>query len=303
MGNNWIKRFVSVLVSALLIFTQLISIAGCNGKDEDGVKRVSKDSIWFNAKVSAMNGKYKNKKMDSFYCDFLGVYKEGVLIRSEGIVDILNQNYDPENVIDNIDYYSFNGELISSIDVRELLLTREIDDVIISDTEVLFRLHKSVLSEGEKESSRFLLSIDPEAGVIGELEEIESVPAGTFDLKNEEDNIFYEGTWVIGDFTVSQYDKHRGQSFVISKNGKSRTVDLSNDPQFSGVRVDDYIVVSETEILLFCIADKNNFISLNLETGEVKNKDEEYKWLRKIKFITHFLSFEGKTYVKDAYGI
>ena len=303
MGNNWIKRFVSVLVSLLLIFAQIVSVAGCKSKDEDGVKRVAKDSTWFNAKVSAMNGKYKNKKMDSFYCDFLGVYKEGVLIRSEGIVDILNQYYDPENVIDNIDYYSFNGELISSIDVRELLMTREIDDVIISDTEVLFRLHKSVLFEGEKESSRFLLSIDPEAGVIGELEEIESVPAGTFDLKNEEDNIFYEGTWVIGDFTVSQYDKHRGQSFVISKNGKSKTVNLSDNPQLTGVKIYDYIVVSDTEILLVCSSDNVNFIALNLETGEIKIKDEELKWLRKINYFTRLSSFEGKTYVKDAYGV
>ena len=40
--------------------------------------------------------------------------------------------------------------------------------------------------------------------------------------------------------------------------------------------IHDYIVVSETEILLVNFSDKAAFISLNLETGEVKNKDEEY---------------------------
>ncbi|MBQ2155165.1 MAG: hypothetical protein II438_01930, partial [Clostridiales bacterium] len=137
MGNNRIKRFVSVLISMLLVFAQIISVAGCKGKDEDGVKRVSRDSTWFNAKVTGLDGKYKNKKMDSFYCDFLGVYKDGVLIRSEGVIDILNQKSDPDNQFDNIDYYSFSGDLISSFDARELLLDKEIDDVIICDTEVV----------------------------------------------------------------------------------------------------------------------------------------------------------------------
>ena len=99
MGNNRIKRFISALISLFMIFAQIVSFAGCNSKDEDGVKRVSKDSTWFNAKVSGMDGKYKNKKMDSFYCDYIGVYKDGVLIRSEGIVYILNQNYYPDKVI------------------------------------------------------------------------------------------------------------------------------------------------------------------------------------------------------------
>ena len=302
MGNNRIKRFISALISLFMIFAQIVSFAGCNSKDEDGVKRVSKDSTWFNAKVSGMDGKYKNKKMDSFYCDYLGVYKDGVLIRSEGTVDILNQNYDPDNTIDNIDYYSFNGELISSIDVRELLINRDIDDIIISDKEVVFRLHDSVISIGDKENQCYLLSIDPVAGVISGLKEIESVPAGTFNGLDE-NGIFYEGTWVIGDYSVSRYSSNRSTSLLISNNGKSKTVDLSDDPQLAGITVHDYIVVSDTEILLFCPADKVNFISLNLETGETKIKDEELKWLNKIQYFTRLSTFEGKTYVKDAYGV
>ena len=302
MGNNRIKRFVSVLISMLLVFAQIISVAGCKGKDEDGVKRVSRDSTWFNAKVTGLDGKYKNKKMDSFYCDFLGVYKDGVLIRSEGVIDILNQKSDPDNQFDNIDYYSFSGDLISSFDARELLLDKEIDDVIICDTEVVFRMHKNVLLEGEKESKRYLLSIDPETGTVGELKEIEGVPAGTFNGLDE-NGTFYEGTWVIGDYSVSRYSSRRSASFIISKNGKSRIVDLSQDPQFSEVSISDYIIVSETEILLVNFSDKAAFISLNLETGEVKNKDEDYKWLRKIKYFTRLSSFGGKTYVKDAYGV
>ena len=290
MGNNRIKRFVSVLISMLLVFAQIISVAGCKGKDEDGVKRVSRDSTWFNAKVTGLDGKYKNKKMDSFYCDFLGVYKDGVLIRSEGVIDILNQKSDPDNQFDNIDYYSFSGDLISSFDARELLLDKEIDDVIICDTEVVFRMHKNVLLEGEKESKRYLLSIDPETGTVG----VNGL---------DENGTFYEGTWVIGDYSVSRYSSRRSASFIISKNGKSRIVDLSQDPQFSEVSISDYIIVSETEILLVNFSDKAAFISLNLETGEVKNKDEEYKWLKKIKYFTRLSSFGGKTYVKDAYGV
>ena len=92
MGNNRIKRSVSVLISMLLVFAQIISVAGCKGKDEDGVKRVSRDSTWFNAKVTGLDGKYKNKKMDSFYCDFLGEIKNGDYVVQRAMA--VNKNND-----------------------------------------------------------------------------------------------------------------------------------------------------------------------------------------------------------------
>ncbi|MBR4404635.1 MAG: extracellular solute-binding protein [Clostridiales bacterium] len=301
MGKNGIKRIVSVLVAALLTAAQIAPVTGCNSKPEEGVKIVSKDSTWFNAKASGICKKYFDMKLDIFTSEFLGAYKDGVLVRAQGTIDIFNKDSNPDNDFDYIDYYSLSGELITSIDARELLLNREIDEVNVSDTEVVLRMHDMIRYAGSTADKCYLLNIDPEKGSAGDLKEIESIPVG-IDAYRDND-LFWDGSWVIGDYRLTSYSKNTRTIFEITKNGESRIVELTGDPHYSGVSINDCIPVSEKEVVLINFSSSVNFISLNLETGEIQNKDEEYKWLKRLKIKADLYTFDGKTYVKDAYGI
>ena len=303
MSGNPVRRTGLVLISWLLIFAEVITFAGCTSKNKGKVKKVARDSTWFDSTETMIYGKYKGRKFNLFNQEILGAYKDGILIRTEVVVDYSRRLDEPGNSEDVIEYYSFTGELIKSVDARELLFNRSIDDIIIGDTDVVFRMHDTVGAADRKEEKCYLVSIDPEAGTVGELKEIESVPVDNTNDFDSDNYRSYDGTWIIGEYSVSRYSTNVLNTLMITKNGKSRFVDITGDPHFTGVRFNDYIVVSETEILLVCKNNSVDFISVNLETGEVKNKDEEYSWLKKISVEGRLSSFGEKTYFKDAYGL
>ena len=292
-----LKRITGVLVSGILILTEVLSFTGCNGKDKGGVQKVSKDSAWYNSTTTEIKNRYEDKKLDYINYEIVCAYKDGVVLWAEGDTDKGN---DPVN---NFDYYTLTGELISSVDVSKVMFSRYIDKVTVNDDGITLRIHDSVVAKDSKETGSYMVTIDPETGTVGELKEVEKIPVDTYD-PNDPDPVQYLGTWNIGDYTVSQFEKSGIISFTIKKDGKSKSVELTGDPHFSNLyRIDNYVQVSEMEILLISSSNNVGLISLNLETGEVRNKDEEYSWLKKITQTRSLYSFDGKTYFKDVYGI
>ena len=292
-----LKRITGVLVSGILILTEVLSFTGCNGKDKGGVQKVSKDSAWYNSTTTEIKNRYEDKKLEYINYEIVCAYKDGVVLWAEGNTD------KGTNPVNNFDYYTLTGELISSVDVSKVMFNRYIDKVTVNDDGITLRIHDAVVTGDSKETGSYMVTIDPETGAVGELKEVEKIPFNTYD-PNDPDPVDYIETWNIGDYTVSQFEKSGIISFTIKKDGKSKSVELTGDPHFANIfDIRKYIVVSETEILLICTSNNVGFISLNLETGEVKNKDEEYSWLKRITQTGSLYSFDGKTYFKDVYGI
>lgn len=290
MGKNGIKSIVCVMISALLIFTQIAAVTGCSGKNRGKVKKVSEDSAWFTTTTTEIDGKYKNKNVDSHGTEICGVYKDGILLYTAGV-------YTNGGNFAFFDYYTFNGELIKSIDVSKELEYKQVMDVIFSNDGIRLRLFNQLQPSDVREYRYYTAVLDLENGVLGELEFLESIPYSAADSTPS-----YEKTIVIGDYEVTQFEGI-SNSFKISKNGKTRTVDLSANKAFSNASLGDYIVVSENEILFVCLSADVKFLSLNLETGEVTDKDEEYKWLNTIDYFTSLTSIDGKTYLTDQSGV
>ena len=293
MGKNGIKRMISALVSLLLIFTQIVSVTGCDGKKKGKVKKVSADLPWFTTTTTEIDSKYKkDKNIDWHGSEILGVYKDGILLYTEG-------TYASGGNFCFFDYYTFNGELIKSIDVSKELENKQIEDVIFSKDGIKLRLFNQLYPRDVKEKWYYTAELDLENGVLGELELLESIPNAVY----ENDDTRYEKTYIIGDYSVTRFEKGLSTSFEISKDGKTKLVDLSTIKAFSNIIIGDYIVVSEKEILFVCWSANVKFLSLNLETGEVKDKDEEYDWLNMLEYSTRITSVDGKTYITDQSGV
>lgn len=290
MGKNGIKSIVCVMISALLIFTQIAVVTGCSGKNKGKVKKVSEDSAWFTTTTTEIDGKYKNKNVDSHGTEICGVYKDGILLYTAGV-------YTNGENFAFFDYCTFDGEVIKSIDVSKELEYKQVMDVIFSNDGIRLRLFNQLQPSDVREYQYYTAVLDLENGVLGELEFLESIPYAAADSTPS-----YEKTIVIGDYEVTQFEGI-SNSFKISKNGKTRTVDLSANKAFSNAFLGDYIVVSENEILFVCLSADVKYLSLNLETGEVTDKDEEYKWLNTIDYYTSLTSIDGKTYLTDQSGV
>ena len=291
MGKNGIKSIVCVMISALLIFTQIAAVTGCSGKNKGKVKKVSEDSAWFTTTTTEIDGKYKNKNVDSHGTEICGIYKDGILLYTAGV-------YTNGGNFAFFDYCTFDGEVIKSIDVSKELEYKQVMDVIFSNDGIRLRLFNQLQPSDVREYRYYTAVLDLENGVLGELEFLESIPYAAADSTPS-----YEKTYIIGDYSVTRFEKGLSTSFEISKDGKTKLVDLSTIKAFSNIIIGDYIVVSEKEILFVCWSANVKFLSLNLETGEVKDKDEEYDWLNMLEYSTRITSIDGKTYITDQSGV
>ena len=293
MGKNGIKRIISVLISLLLIFTQIVSVTGCNGKTKGKVKKVSSDSPWFTTTTMEIDNKYKNKNFAWHDSEICCVYKDGILLYTEG-------GYTSGKYFAFFDYYTFNGELIKSIDVSKELENRQVEDYIISNDGIKLRIRNCLYSSDIKDLQYFTAELDPEKGSLSELEFLEAIPYS----KDDNGRPSYDESFIIGDYSITRLGKGSSYSFKISKNGKTKQVDLSVNPAFSDITyIGDHIIVSDKEVLFLCLSANMKFLSLNLETGEFKDKDEEYDWLNILEYNTRVTSVDGRSYFTDQSGV
>ena len=304
MSKNRKKRSGMMFVSSLLILSEIMSFAGCKSNSREEVRKVSKDSLWFNTTTTRFEDKYKSMKLEYYETNLLGAYKDGIVFRVDGDYRLPDDfDWEKDNLEDysftNLDYYTFKGELINSVDVSKEVSAENntrLYDIISNGDDISLKILD--MSNGKPEF--FFADVDLEKGIIGEFEESGN---NTSDL-SQTDNMYFHGTWIIGDYSLSRYGSGNSFSFIIEKGGSSKFVNLASDPHFSNILyISGYIIVSETEILLICLSNNVTLLSLNLETGEIKDKDEEYPWLSSVNYFSHTLSADGKTYVADQSGI
>ena len=288
MGNR-ITKSISVLVSALLIFAQAVSVAGCS-KNKGAVRKVPKDSVWYNASSTEIGNRYK--KLEYFETEMCGVYKDGILIYTTGW-------YSSGSNLVAFDYYNFNGELVYSIDASEDLINRQIEHIVISNDGIKIRFFNQLRPIDVKETQHFTASLNLEKGTLENIELAETVPDSASD-----DWAMYEDTYAAGDYVVVFYEKESNRGFKISRDGKSKDVDLAAISRSTDLfSIGGFITVSENEIIFVCYSTNVKFLSLNLKTGELKDKGEEYSWLDQLDYKSHIASFGGKTYITDQSGI
>ena len=283
------RKALAFSLAAILLFTS------CSFANTSEAGTIKSSDAWFNAKTTMIDNQYNNEKLDGYEVEICGVYKDGILLTAYGY-----SYTSSENNFENLEYYDFNGKLINSIDISELTESRQIENIAACDNGVRLTLKDTISDANNPELKSFEVSIDLSSGVIGDLEESSNTP-GDYGLDSD---FHYDGTWTIGDYSVSHYSTwNKRNAFVISNNGKIKTVDMSVDPEFKDVGVENYIIVSEKEILLVCFSNKVRFLSLDLETGKLEDKDEEYAWLNTVNYATRISSFDGKTYITDQSGI
>ena len=292
-------------VSTGLVISILLGVfafSGCSNKDKGGIKKVSKDSVWFDSKTVELGEQYKDMELFYFQSEVIGVYKDGALIRAQGVYKPFweiegTEEASDANEFDNLDYYDLSGELIKSVDISKTVSgndNRQLEDIILIGDEVKIK----IIEYGNGKNTYYWAGVDPETGSIGEIEEI-VIPSGDTAVDGD---ILAGDTCAVGDYyvTVSWHDN----SFLISNNGKSKIVDPSVELPFTEILyIADHINISEKEIIFVCLSNDIRFLYLNVETGEVKNADEEYSWMNSINYSTQIACFDGKNYATDQEGI
>ena len=299
-----IRRLISAGLSISMFFGAL-AVTGCSKKTQKGGKIIAGDSSWYDAQTTEIDDIYKDKKMSYREREIIGAYQDGVLIRDYGQLEypegFTGKNGDSsEYVFDDLQYYDADGKLLKSIDLTKVVSEKNnqyINDIIICDGKILL-YREDCDTFHDAEMSYYLTDIDVETGEIGTFEKL---PYTSKDIPT-----FHDGTWVSGEYIVSEYsDIGSGKSiFVILNNGQCKIVDVSSSLPSAEIRmISGCMAVSENELVFICSFGNLNFLSLNLESGKVQIKDEEYSWLNALTFNEHISSFGGNSYITDQSGI
>lgn len=292
-------------VSTGLVISVLLGVfafSGCSNKDKGGIKKVSKDSVWFDSKTVELGEQYKDMELFYFQSEVIGVYKDGALIRAQGVYKPFweiegTEEASDANEFDNLDYYDLSGELIKSVDISKTVSgndNRQLYDIILIGDEVKIK----IIEYGNGKNTYYWADLDLETGIIGEPEKL-VIPSGDTAVDGD---ILAGDTCAVGDYYVTV--SWRDNSFLISNNGKSKIVDPSVELPFTEILyIANHINISEKEIIFVCLSNDIRFLYLNVETGEVKNADEEYSWMNSINYSTQIACFDGKNYATDQEGI
>ena len=306
MKNINIKRVGAGLVSLLVLFSELVAFSGCKKKIPEGVKTIARDSAWFNTTTSILPDVYKDKKTLYYNNYIIGTWKDYIVFKGEGMYSVPEDfnwetDSDEEYHFYNIDCYDMHGELVKSIDVSKSVSYEahtRINEVIVNDAGAYLDI-ADTSSGAEK---HYWATVDLETGEISGREET-VIDLEKYGLSG---NTFVQGIWKVGEYTVTGYQNWDSGSFffVISKNGQSKVVNLSEAlPSADIFLIFNYLPVSDTEMLLMCAYSSVKFVSLNLETGEVQNKDEEFSWLESMANKKGISTIGGKSYISDQNGI
>ena len=187
--------------------------------------------------------------------------------------------------------------MIHSVDVSEAdsdKNRKELLDIIVRDDGVKLKIR----DYSKNEDNYFMADLDLQTGTIGE-----------FVASNEDPDILAKAangslrlTWPVGDYLVSL---NSDDSLIINHNGKSMFVDVTANPSFADLIYisSSYIALSETKIILVCLQNGIRFVSLDLQTGELKDVTQEYSWLKTISYDTPIATFDGRSYISNQDGV
>ncbi len=299
-----IRRLISAGLSISMLFGAL-AVTGCSKKTQKGGKKIAGDSSWYDAQTTEIDDIYKDKKVYSHNRKIIGSYHDGVLIRDSGYfkdpMDLdWGQSGSSDEQFDDLLYYDADGELLHSFDLTKIVSennSQYIEEIIISEGKILlYREDYDNSHDGER--SYYLTDLDMETGEIGSFEKL---PFTSKDVSGSR-----EGVWINGDYIVLGYHDNVTDKyiFVIQNNGQCKIVDVSSSlPSAEIFIINGCMAVSENELVFICSFGNLNFLSLNLESGKVQIKDEEYSWLNALTFNEHISSFGGNSYITDQSGI
>ncbi|MBR5973580.1 MAG: extracellular solute-binding protein [Clostridiales bacterium] len=305
MKRNIVKRTCVVFVCGFLTVSEMLFVSGCKKKKPEGVKTVAGDAAWFTSTTAEIKDPYKDQKTLYYNNYMVGAYKDSVIFQAEGMYQVPDdfvwgEDSEDEYRFYNLDCYDFSGKLIRSVDIRKVISNEKqtrINDVILSGDGV----NLDIVDTSSGKEKHYWASVDMETGEIGERVEAVVDLAG-FQIN---DRTWCEGTWKIGEYSVTGYNNQdtNTYAYIISKNGQSKVVDLNAAlPSADIFLIFNYLVVSEKELLLVCAYSSVKFVTMNLETGAVQNRDDDFAWLDSI-VNKHIATFEGKSYLADQDGI
>lgn len=307
------KKVIALLLSIVML---LSIITNCSktvsigkGPSKDRVVQVSGDSSWYDAKRVECGREYEELGLESYYLSDPEVTSDGVLIYVDGYYDSV---YDEEtdeysaNILNEIAYYDFDGNIIWKSDVSSLA---NIEDgnyrYIMGITNISNKYYLAVYEYSDDVSENKLYAINMSTGEVSSTGDENSSLTSIY----SEDlcaNIYPERIFDGDSFTVFTYyfwteEKAKYTLIVRYSNGDEQWYDL--DYYFPKDEIWDISAmykINEDEVL-FSVSGTFDYIKFNVRT----NTFEKFEGSSFMQSLANkdFFNLSSGIYTNDSTGI
>ncbi len=322
MAHNDLLIKIRIFPLALATLLSAVALPGCSlfSKQSvtDSLDSISGKTPWYNTSVYDIDGQYDNSEYDHVITEYLGsvggesVYKVSETSLCPSDFDWENGDYKAYDYT-HLDFYSKEGSLSNSIDLREkvnpLLKEFGIPDASTYDTVNVCGDKIIYGFPGIKDSEWHEIMRDPSSGESKLLEKITP--------PNSSLTCIGSHYWTFGDDAVAVYnylgyDIYSGSDMVlaVNKGDGIKTVSFAKQtsrPELS--RVEWMIRLSGGEYLFKACTPyglKSGLYIMNTDNMSVISAGETYDWVGKLINVSEMsLSYDEKlgTVINDKYGL
>lgn len=288
-------KFKKILAAVLVLVMIMSGFTACSSSKKS-TNTISADSTWFDSNEVTLASQYNTNDYGYVYSQYLGMDDEGVvlltnatLVIPEYLTDYNYSDYDKYYV----DYYSFEGELVSSVCINPAMAELNNDYGFMSGasfSDGVVSINYDVYSETALEPDTYTVDVDYVNGVLGDLEHSASGSGSDEDMYARYPEFNYEGAMETTDYVVHKYwisdDNQYSYILVICEpDGEEVTLDLRNEfPDLSVFDISNASKINENSILIFASIDGagSGYFIYNISDNTITDVSEEYSWLENV---------------------
>ena len=322
MAHNNLLTKLRIFPLALATLLSAVAVTGCSlfSKQSvtDSLDAISGKTPWYETSVFNIDGQYASSGYDHVEAEYLGsvggesVYKVSETSLFPSDFDWENGDYEAYSYV-HLDFYSKEGSLSKSIDIREKVnpLIKEFGIHDASLYSIVSVCGDKIIYgfPGTKDSGWHEIMIDPEDGSSKLLEKI-TPPDSSLTCRGS--NYWTFGEDAVAVYNYLGYDIYSGSDMVLAvKNGDEvKTASFAKQtsrPELS--RVEWMIKISGGEYLFKACTPyglKSGLFILNADNMAVRSAGEAYEWVGKLINVSEMsLSYDEKlgTVINDKYGL
>lgn len=322
MAHNDLLIKIRIFPLVLATLLSAVAVPGCSlfSKQSvtDSLDSISGKTPWYETSVYDIDSQYADSEYDYVTTEYLGsvggesVYKVSETSLYPSDFDWENGDYKAYNYV-HLDFYSKEGLLSNSIDIREkvnpLLKKFGIHDASTYDTVNVCGDKIIYGFPGIKDSEWHEIMIDPSGG---ESKLLEKITPPSSSLICRESNYWTFGDDAVAVYSYLGYDIYSGSDMVLAVNKEDgiKTVSFAKQTSKSDLSMVEWMIkLSDGEYLFKASAPyglKSGLYILNTDNMSVRSAGEAYEWVSKLINVSEMsLSYDVKlgTVMNDKYGL
>lgn len=297
------------LILILSMLTTLITVTGCNKKQEGSVsdlpEEIAADMEWYEASSTAIETDINEAEFEYVTTDVLGCIGDKVIFYTWGQVLSSPMSYVPDIKRTYLHVYDTEGNHSYDLDVKQAIMDYDpeitglyINDVVVAGDRLRIEVFNVTTESDPYLCREYYMYLDVDSGEIDEVEE--KVRSGENANYTTEVGHYVNDGWTVSASVVSLPDGSRPNYLfdISSPDGETSHIDMAEDLPFvsvAGLMGHLYLGDGKFVMIVMNYVFEDRFVYIDAATSEVAELStiEELSWLYEIDDLASYYYYDG----------